>query len=271
MKTPANEKLTGLEGKVAIVTGAAGEIGRVISAGLDAHGAKVVWAGRHERALRTAALGSGAKRDNFLTVRADMRLEQDVRRMVSATLDRFGRVDILINNAGTRGPTVPVTKLALKAWNEVMESNLTGAFLCARECLKHMTRRREGRIINISSVIAHMAYPLRASYASSKWGMIGLTRTLAQEAGPFNVQVNAICPGPVDGPRLEAVIASRAKALSTGLEDMRRQFMRPSALGRMVTAEDVSGLVLFLCSDAGSNITGQIIDVSAGYGLWPGA
>lgn len=260
-----------LTGKVAIVTGAGGEIGRVIAWDLLRAGASVAWVGRHDKPIRRIVAGLGEGADQSLVVRADVRRESDVRRMVRVVLRRFGEVDILINNAALRGPTTPVTRLSRAAWQQVLDTNLTGPFLCARECLRTMVKRREGRIINISSMAGRMAYPLRASYAASKWGLMGLTLTLAQEVGPFNVQVNAICPGPVEGRAMEGVIVRRAGALRISVPKMREQFVRPAALGRMVTAEDVSCLVLFLCSEAARNITGQAIDVSAGFGLWPGS
>ncbi len=198
-----------LEGKVAIVTGAAGEIGRVIAAGLLESGASVVWVGRRERLLRAAVAALHRDDDLSIAVRADVGSEADVRKMVRRTLDRFGHIDILVNNAAQRGPTTPIVRLSPRAWRAVLETNLTGAFLCARECLPHMTRQRDGRIINISSMAGRMAYPLRASYAASKWGLIGLTKTLAQEAGPFNVLANAVCPGPVEGAVMQEVIDRR--------------------------------------------------------------
>jgi NAD(P)-dependent dehydrogenase (short-subunit alcohol dehydrogenase family) len=260
-----------IEGKVAIVTGAAGEIGCVIASDLLEAGARVAWVGRRMNRLREAAreLGEGAERS--LLVQADVASEPDVQRMVRAVVKQFGAIDILINNAGRRGPTAPVTKLSRQAWHEVVDTNLTGPFLCARECLRHMVRRRAGRIVNISSMAGRMAYPLRASYAASKWGLIGLTLTLAQEAGASNIQVNAVCPGPVEGTVMDSVIAARARALRVSPQQIRDQTFRKSALGRMVTAEDVSRLVLFLCSESARNITGQAINVSAGFGLWPGS
>ncbi len=259
-----------MRGKVAIVTGAAGEIGQVIAADLLESGASVVWVGRRERTLRAAVAALHGGGDRSLPVRADVGSETDVRRMVRRTLDRFGHIDILVNNAAQRGPTIPIVRLSPRVWREVLETNLTGAFLCARECLPHMMRQREGRIINISSMAGRMAYPLRASYAVSKWGLIGLTMTLAQEAGPFNVLANVVCPGPVEGAVMQQVIARRARALGVSVRAERRQFERSSALGRMVTAEDVSRTVLFLCSESARSITGQVIEVSAGFGLWPG-
>ncbi|HEX5482275.1 MAG TPA: SDR family oxidoreductase, partial [Terriglobia bacterium] len=161
------------------------------------------------------------------------------------------------------------TELRRKDWQEVIDTNLTAPFLLSRECLRHMTRRREGCIINISSTAAHWAYPLRVGYSASKAGLLNLTITLAQEAGKFGIRVNAICPGPTSGKALSRMLANRAQALGISVEEMRSGFMRPSALGRMVEPDDIGHAVVFLASEAAQNITGQIIDVSAGYGLYP--
>jgi NAD(P)-dependent dehydrogenase (short-subunit alcohol dehydrogenase family) len=258
-----------LEGRVAVVTGAAGEIGTAIVTTLLQAGASVIGVVRSKPAQPSPDRANGGDR-RLLMVRADVRNEREVKRAVSLTLQQFGRIDILVNGAGARGPTAPVTKLSLKQWQEVVDTNLTGPFLFSRECLRHMAKQSEGRVINISSVVARWAYPLRASYAASKAALISLTLTLAQEAGPANVQVNAICPGPVQGNSLQGVLNARALALGISVEEMERQFMRPAALGRKVTPDDISRMVLFLCSDAARNVTGQVIDVSAGYGLYPG-
>jgi NAD(P)-dependent dehydrogenase (short-subunit alcohol dehydrogenase family) len=254
---------------VGIVTGAAGGIGFAICHALIDAGARVALAGRNLTALRKAAAALSPDPQRTLAVQADVRYEADIRRMVKAAIKRFGQVDLLVNNAGARGPTVPVTELSLRDWQDVFDTNLTGAFLCARECLKHMAGRRDGKIINISSVVAHMAYPLRASYSASKSGLVNLTLTLAQEMGPLNIRVNAILPGPVEVPALEQVIVARAKTLGVSVDEARKRFMRPSALGRLVTPEEIGALVLFLASDGARNITGQAIDIG-GYGLYPG-
>ncbi len=121
----------------------------------------------------------------------------------------------------------------------------------------------------MSSVAGQHGYPLRAAYAASKWGVIGLTLSLAQEGGAAGVRVNAICPGPVEGPGLQGVLVERAEKLGVPVEEMRQRFLRPLALGRPVTEEDISRAVQFLCSDAAANITGQVLNVDAGFGLWP--
>ncbi len=254
-----------LAGQVALVTGAGGEIGSETVRALTHAGACVAGVVRKREPPVPASA-----RDRILLLHADVRSEPDVRRAVRAALEQFGKIDILVNNAGSRGPTLPVTRLSLDAWREVLETNLTGSFLFARECLKGMMRRRYGRIINVASVVARWAYPLRAPYAASKAALLSLTWTLAQESGKANILVNAICPGPVAGEAVESVLAARANRLGISARVMRQRFLQPSALGRMVTAQDVSRTVLFLCSEAASSITGQVIDVSAGYGLYPG-
>jgi NAD(P)-dependent dehydrogenase (short-subunit alcohol dehydrogenase family) len=174
---------------------------------------------------------------------------------------------VLVNNAGIIGPTAPVAQVRRADWDEVLGVNLTGAFLCARAVLPDMTARRSGRIINIASIAGKMAYALRSPYAVSKWGLIGLTLTLAKECGPYNIQVNAVCPGPVSGERMRGIISRRAAELGQTVDEVERAYVGAAALGRMVEAEDVAAMVTFLASPAGRNITGQALDVTAGYGM----
>jgi len=253
-------------GRVAVVTGAGSGIGKAIALGFLEAGAHVAGVGR--RAATASSLRDFREYgEQFLWVRADVSREAQVKSAVKRVLKKFGHVDFLINNAGARGPTTPVELLSTNDWHKVLETNLTGAFLVARECVKAMAPRRQGRIINISSTAGRVAYPFRASYSASKWGLIGLTLTLAQETGPQNILVNAVCPGPVEGAAMDEVIEARAKALRLPVRKVREQFVGSAALGRMVTAEDVSDTVLFLCTDRARSITGQVIDVSAGFGL----
>lgn len=259
-----------LSGCAALVTGAGGEIGAVIARVLTEAGARVALVGRDLGRLRTAAARTG-NAERHLLLKADVRSERDVRRAVAAAIKTFGRLDILVNNAGVRGPTRPLSRIRLQDWRDVFETNLAGSFLFSRECLPHLARCGRGGIVNISSVVSRWGYPLRAPYAASKAALNSLTLTLAQEAGPLGIRVNAILPGPVEGEALDRVIALRAAAMRVGQRAMRKQFLRPAALGRAVISEDVAQAVLFLCSPAANNITGQLVDISAGYGLWPGA
>ncbi len=180
---------------------------------------------------------------------------------------RGGRALELIANAAVEGTTATLSEVSLEDWNQTLAVNLTGTFLCDRAVLPYMMAQRSGCILHISSVAGLQAYPLRAPYAVSKWGIIGLTETLAAELGPYNIRVNAVCPGPVQGSRMARVIAHRAEAEGRTMHEIVEEYRSRTLLGRMVEPEDVVALVLFLASDAAKNITGQSIRVCAGYGL----
>ena len=256
-----------LDGQSAIVTGGGRGIGKRIALALAQAGANVLVSGRQREVLEeTVTEIESLGRQAALTV-TDVSQESEVNEMVNTALDSFGRIDILVNNAGITGPTAPVTNLSRDAWDEVLAVNLTGAFLCARAVIPHMVERRSGKIINISSIAGKMAYALRSPYAASKWGMLGLSCTLAQELGPHNIQVNAICPGPVAGPRMTGVIASRAKELGLSVEEVERLYVEGTTLKRMVDPHHVAAAVIFFCSENGNSITGETLEISAGYGL----
>jgi NAD(P)-dependent dehydrogenase (short-subunit alcohol dehydrogenase family) len=260
-------RIMSLSNQVAIVTGGGNGIGRTIALRLARDGADVVIAGRRQATLEESAAAVRAQGRKALPLVTDVSREDDVSAMARRALEAFGRIDILVNNAGIIGPTAPVVSVKRADWDEVMAINLTGAYLCAKAVLPDMIARRSGKIINISSVAGKVAYALRSPYAVSKWGMIGLTLTLAQEAGPSNIQVNVVCPGPVAGERMRRVIEHRAAELGRPAAEVERIYVEDTALKRMATEEDVSALVAFLASSEADNITGQAIDVSAGHSL----
>lgn len=256
-----------LEDRVVLITGGSRGIGRTTALTLAAEGADLVLLGLDEDGLHRVAdeVRVGGRR--CLTCRADVSREDDVQQAVGQALDHFGRIDVLVNNAAIMGPTAPVVNVTAAEWQETLAVNLTGPFLCCRAVLPQMIARRSGKIINISSIGGRRAYPLRAPYAVSKAGLLMLTRTLAAEVGEFNIQVNAICPGPVAGERMRHVIEMRARQTGLSIEETTRQFIERTALRRMVEERDVAALILFLASDDGNNITGAVFDVTAGYGL----
>jgi len=256
-----------LKDKTAIVTGGGRGIGKAIALALAREGADVLVCGRRQETLQqTASEIEQVGRRGFAIV-ADVSQDSDVGLMVEAALREFKRVDILVNNAGIVGPTAPVTSVTRAAWDETLAVNLTSAFLCARAVLPGMIERRSGKIINISSIAGRMAYALRAPYAVSKWGMIGLTKTLAQEAGPHGIQVNAVLPGPTAGERMQNVIDRRAQELGQSAMEVEKQYVEATALKRMVDPEHVAAMVVFLASSDGDSITGQAIDVTAGVAI----
>src|SRR5262249_27764065 len=179
-----------LSGQVALITGGGRGIGREIALRYASEGAVISISGTTESALQSVLGELTAKGARALATNADVADESAVERLVSRTLAEFGRIDILVNNAGIIGPTAPVFQVKTEEWQRTLDVNLTGAFLCAKHALPSMIERASGRIINITSVAGLMGYALRSPYSVSKWGMIGLTRTLADEVGRYNITVN---------------------------------------------------------------------------------
>src|SRR5262249_20878891 len=160
-----------------------------------------------------------------------------VEKMVADTLKAFGRIDILINNSGIAGPTALVHQIKREDWDQTMAVNITGTFLCCKHVVPHLINQGSGRIINITSIAGLRGYAWRSPYCSSKWAMIGFTRTLAEEVGKYGITVNAIAPGAVRGPRIEDVIRNRAQQTNRPYEDVEREYVEPTALKRMVEEE----------------------------------
>ncbi|HEX8184148.1 MAG TPA: SDR family NAD(P)-dependent oxidoreductase, partial [Blastocatellia bacterium] len=233
-----------LDGKISIVTGGGRGIGKAIALRFAAEGAAVVVSGTTGEAIDAVAKEIRQRGGRSLAVIADVADESEVEGMISATLGEFGGLDILINNAGVAGPTALVQEVSREDWDRTLAINLTGAFLCAKHALPHLIERRSGCIINITSIAGLRAYAYRSPYAASKWAMIGLTRTLAEEAGRYNITVNAIAPGPVRGARIESVIRNRAAAMNRSFEDVERDYVEPIALKRMVEEEDIAAMAL---------------------------
>ena len=256
-----------LENRVAIVTGGGGGIGRAIAIRFAGEGASVVLAGPTPEKIATVEREIRDAGGTALAVRTDVADEPGVEQMVSATLDKFGQIDILVNNAGIAGPTALIPNITREQWDHTFAINLTGAFLCAKHAMPHMIERQSGCIINITSIAGLQAYAFRSPYCASKWGMIGLTQTLAEEGGRYGVTANAIAPGPVRGPRIERVIRNRAEEMKLPYEDVERQYVESTALKRMVEEDDIAAMALLLASDEGRNITGETLNISAGYRL----
>ena len=256
-----------LEGKVAIVTGGGGGIGRAIALRFAREGAAVVIAGPTEEKLSAVEKELRDAGSRALAVLTDVSGEASVEGMVVRALKEFEHIDILVNNAGVAGPTALVPGVRLEDWEKTIAINLTGAFLCAKHALPHMIERGSGCIINITSIAGLQAYAFRSPYCASKWGMIGLTQTLAEEGGRYGITANAIAPGPVRGPRIERVIRNRAEEMKLPYEEVEKQYVEPTALKRMVEEEDIAAMAVFLASDEGRNITGETLNISAGYRL----
>lgn len=171
-----------------------------------------------------------------------------------------GRFDVLVNNAGIAGPTAPVQDIEPSAWRQTLAVNLDGAFHCTRAAVP-LLEAEGGSIVNIASNAALFGFPNRLPYTVSKWGLIGFTKTLAMELGPFGVRVNALCPGSVAGPRIEGVIERDAGERGLSAEAVRQEYTRQSSMRCFVDAEDIAAMAVFLASDAGAKISGQAIAI----------
>lgn len=258
-----------LKDKVAIVTGGGKGIGKAIAAMFAQEGSAVMIAGRTISALEAACNEISNKGGKAAFIQTDVSNEEQVIRMVSETLNKFGKIDILVNNSGIAGPTAKVIDMDLNQWNETLAIDLTGSMLCAREVLKHMMPRKTGTIINIVSEAGRAGdgragYPMRSAYCCSKMGQIGLTETMSVEVGEHNIRVNAVSPGPIQGERIFNVVRKRVEATNTSFEDNMRILAANCSLKRLATEEETASVALFLASDESSGVTGQTIPVSCG-------
>lgn len=196
-------------------------------------------------------------------VKADVSDEDSVARLFEQVQAKLGGLDVLLNNAGVAGPTGYVETLSKKDWDHTLAVNITGQFLCARLAVPLLKQSSHGVMINLSSAAGHLGFAGRSVYSASKWAVIGFTKSLAIELGAFGVRVNAILPGAVEGQRIRAVIAAKAKTLGQPVEEIAAHYENQSALGRMVTATDIANMALFNASDAARSVNGQAIVVDA--------
>jgi NAD(P)-dependent dehydrogenase (short-subunit alcohol dehydrogenase family) len=257
-----------LEGKVAVVTGAAKGIGAVVSEYLASDGAHLALIGRDEQALRglAAALEEKFPGREGLPVRCNVTDEEQVSAMVTAVADRYGGIDILVNTAGGTGPIeTPAWEYPAAAFREVLELNVIGTFLPCKHVIPHMMARGGGRIVNMSGTSGLRGYRNRSGYSASKWAVRGLTRTLALELGPHGITVNDVCPNVTNGARMDRIVAEKARVLGTEPEAVYADFAAQTALGRFVEEADVAEAVRFLVSPGAKNITGHDIPVDAGW------
>lgn len=192
---------------------------------------------------------------------SDVSDEDSVADLFAKVRDALGGLDVLVNNAGVAGPTGPVETLDKADWDRTLEVNITGQFLCARQAVPLLKESDAGVMINLSSAAGHLGFAGRSAYSASKWAVVGFTKSLAIELGPFGVRVNAILPGAVEGPRIRAVIAAKAKVLGTTEQELGRRYEQQAVLGRMVSARDIANMALFSASGAAGNVTGQALVV----------
>ena len=252
-----------LSGRRALVTGGGRGIGRAIALDLARAGAAVAVAARSRPEVEAVADEVVRGGGHAAAVTLDVTDPESVRAAFAAAREALGGLDILVNAAGV-APTAPLVRTSDAVWRQALETNLSGSFYCLREALPELTARGWGRVVNLASIAGKTGYPYIAAYAASKHGVLGLTRCAALEVATAGVTVNAVCPGYVDTPMLEAGVARIVEKTGLTTEEARRRLADMSPQKRLYTAEEVSALVLFLCGEVAGGINGQALSVDGG-------
>ncbi|HEV2549530.1 MAG TPA: SDR family NAD(P)-dependent oxidoreductase [Stellaceae bacterium] len=256
-----------LANKTGIITGPAKGMGQAISETLAREGADLVLAGRDVAAIEPVAANIRAMGRRAEIVQADVTNANQVESMVARTARLFDdRIDILVNVAGVTGPIeTPVWELKPEDFEMVLRTNVVGTFLPIKYTLPYMVKRRNGKIVNIGGTSGLRGYRYRAAYSASKWAVRGVTRTVALDVGEYNINVNAVCPGIVEGPRMAKLCEEKAKRRGWTKEQVYQEYVDDMALKRVTEAQDVANAVLFLVSAESRQLTGHEIAVDGGW------
>jgi len=271
-----------MAGTRAVVTASGRGIGREIAARLAEAGidvavndvdADAVETGVAAVERRVAASDSDTDRQrgrepSVLGVRGDASDPDEMERLIDRAVEAFGGLDVLVNNVGIAGPTKPVEEVTPEEFMETLAVNLGGQFNATKHAVPHLRAGECGRVVNISSMSGKRPLADRTPYTTSKMGVIGFTRTLAVELAEDDVTVNAVCPGSVEGPRLDAVIRGQAESQGRSVEDVEAEFRSVSPQDTFVDAGDVADAVLWLCSERAAHVTGQDLNVTAGITMY---
>jgi NAD(P)-dependent dehydrogenase (short-subunit alcohol dehydrogenase family) len=248
-----------LGGRRALVTGAGRGIGRAVALRLASEGAALALASRTRAEVEAVAEEARRLGATSAAFTADVARPDDV----TALFRGAGPVDILVNGAGV-APSALLVKTSDEAWRSAIETNLSGTFFCLRAALPGMMERGWGRVVNLASIAGKTGYPYIAAYAASKHGVLGLTKVAALEAAERGVTVNAVCPGFVDSPMTDASVARIVEKTGLASADVRKRLTDMSPQKRLVTAEEVAALVIFLCGEEARGITGQALSLDGG-------
>lgn len=252
-----------LDGQTCLVTGASRGIGRTIAEQMADEGANVALAARSDGIYETADRIDAP--DRTLTVEMDVTDEATVRAGIEHTVEHFGGLDCVVNNAGVTGPTAPVESTSREDWEDTLAVNTTGVFLVSKHAIEPLRESPHGSIVNISSITGKRTRPNRSPYAASKMAVVGFTRTLAEEVGSDGITANTICPGAAESDRIDRLMAEKAEERGVTVEEAKQRILADQTmLGHIIRPEDVADLAVFLASDRARNITGQDINVDAG-------
>jgi 3-oxoacyl-[acyl-carrier protein] reductase len=256
-----------LKDKVALITGPAKGMGRAVTLAFAEHGARLVLAGRDTAAIEPVAAEARALGVAAIVVPCDLTEATQTEALARRALEGFGRIDILVNVAGGSGPIGKTGwETSTEEFNEIVELNMTGCFNTMHAVLPGMIAQRSGKVVNVGGTFGMRGRAGRLAYSASKWGLRGITKSFALEAGPFNINVNCVAPGMVDGPRFrEKVCANMATKLGITLEEAMTRHAADYALKRVSTDADVANACLFLASDVSKQITGVDLPVDGGW------
>jgi NAD(P)-dependent dehydrogenase (short-subunit alcohol dehydrogenase family) len=244
----------------ALITAAASGIGLEIARAFSAAGAAVFITDINEQAIDSAKI----EIPGLFATLCNNGKRSDIERMVPQAVAALGGLDVLVNNAGISGPTAPVEEMDPDKWEEVMTVDLVGTFNVTRLAIPHLKKSSAGSIITMSSLGGRFGYPNRSPYNVAKAGLIGFAKTLAIELGDYNIRSNAVAPGAVGGQRIENVLAGRAQAEGKSVEDERASMLSIQTIKQFVDPKDIASLCVFLASDAGKSISGQVIPIDNG-------
>jgi len=248
-----------LDGLRVLVTAGASGIGLATARAFVREGARVHVSDVDERALDVL----GRTDATLLRSVCDVSDRGQVASMFDDALGRLGGLDVLVNNAGIAGPTAKCEDVEPEAWDRTLAVNITGQFHCARLAIPHLRQSNNPSIVNLSSAAGRFGFPLRTPYSASKWAVIGFTKSLSIELGEDGIRVNAICPGSVAGARIESVYKAKAAARGIDYGVVLQEALAKTSLRRLVTSDDIANMIVFLCSPAGANISGQAIAIDA--------
>lgn len=251
--------------KVVLVTGGGSGIGKAIALRFAQEKVKLVISDLMESGLEETKKQAESMGAETLTVQCDAEKAEDIDHLFELIIKEYGKIDVLVNNVGIAGPSKPIMDISLEEWDQNMSVNLRSQFYSIKKAAPYMIENGGGKIVNISSMSGKKSLPYRSPYCASKMGVIGLTRCISEELGKYNITVNAVCPGPVSGARLDRVLDSMAKEEGLTADSVRERFFAPSHIKRASDAEDIAELVLFLSDEKKSkSITGQDINVNCG-------
>ena len=255
-----------LKDQVALIVGGGRGIGEAIAHTFSSEGASIVLADleKMKAELDGVVQAIQQKGGKAIAIPADCSDGRQVHALVGETVRRFGKIDVLINSAGFRGPLVAVTEISEKEFDEVILYNLKLVFLCCRAVLKQMVKQKNGSIVSISGTAGREGMAMRGSLCAAKWGVVGLTQTIAKEFGPLGIRANVICPGGMDEPDLREMYAERAKNLGLTFKELENQILALTPLRKYAKHEEVANAALFLASSDSSHTTGESLNVSGG-------